>query len=204
MRAQRDEIHSASVGASGSYANILSSPLILTMTIFNQRGTRRFLKSPSARRLRGVSSSSSAQHHPGTTDLHRRLPSIQGTRRPPLSSSNSHLLLQLLVLRPRPGNLADSAVATEAWASAHSFLHLVDPGPPRSAEPDRKKAATDTIVRPFSRVSRTICSPDSSEYLILAMNSPLTGCGRKLSPSPEHPAHSRQLRDPFERAPHRP
>lgn len=174
------------------------------MTIFNQRGTRRFLKSPSARRLRGVSSSSSAQHHPGTTDLHRRLPSIQGTRRPPLSSSNSHLLLQLLVLRPRPGDLADSAAAPEAWVSAHSFLHLVDPGPPRSAEPDRKKAATDTIVRPFSRVSRTICSPDSSEYLILAMNSPLTGCGRKLSPSSERPAHSRQLRDPFERAPHRP
>ena len=174
------------------------------MMIFNQRGTRRFLKSPSARRLRGVSFSSSAQHHPGTTDLHRRLPSIQGTRRPPLSSSNSHLLLQLLVLRPRPGDLADSAAASESWASAHSFLHLVDPGPPRSAEPDRKKAATDTIVRSFSRISRTICSPDSSEYLILAMNSPLTECGRKLSPSPEHPAHSRQLRDPFERAPHRP
>ena len=174
------------------------------MTVFNQRGTRRFLKSPSAQRLRGVSSSSSAQHHPGTTDLHRRLPSVQSTRRPSHSSSNSHLLLQLLVLRPRPGDLADSAAAPAGRASAHSFLHLFDPGPPRSAEPDRKKAATDAIVRSFSRVSRTICSPNSSEYLILAMNSPLTECGRKLSLSPEHPAHSGQLRDPFERAPHRP
>ena len=87
---------------------------------------------------------------------------------------------------------ADSVAVSGSWASAFFFLRLVDPGPPRSAEPGRKEAATDEIVRSFSRTSRTTYSLNSSGYLVLVMNSPLTCRGKKLSPSPKDPTHSNQ------------
>ena len=52
------------------------------------------------------------------------------------------------------------------------------PSPPPSAEPDRKEAATDAIVRSFSRISRTTCSLNSSGYFVLVMNSSYSVAGR--------------------------
>ena len=57
------------------------------------------------------------------------------------------------------------------------------------SRPIRRRPRTRSCA-PYSRISRTTCSPSSSEYSVLVMNSPLTCHGKKLFPSPEDPAHS--------------